>query len=95
MKNFFIRRPIFAISLSVVIVLLGVISIGSLSIEQYPDITPPVVEVTATYEGADASARKNGGRVLTDQEAATYTLANIFADVDNLEEFTTKYSVEL
>ena len=48
-----------------------------------------------TYEGADASARKNGGRVLTDQEAATYTLANIFADVDNLEEFTTKYSVEL
>ena len=59
MKNFFIRRPIFAISLSVVIVLLGVISIGSLSIEQYPDITPPVVEVTATYEGADAETVNN------------------------------------
>ncbi|MBO5661116.1 MAG: hypothetical protein J6R93_01390 [Tidjanibacter sp.] len=48
-----------------------------------------------TYEGADASARKNGGRVLTDDEAATYTLANIFADVENLTEFTTKYGVEL
>lgn len=48
-----------------------------------------------TYEGADASARKNGGRLLTDEEAATYTLANIFADVEYLEEFTTKYSVEL
>lgn len=47
-----------------------------------------------TYAGADASARKNGGRVLTDEEAATYTLANIFADVDNLENFTTKFKVE-
>ena len=59
MKNFFIHRPIFAISLSVVIVLLGAISITNLAIEQYPDITPPVVEVTATYEGADAETVNN------------------------------------
>lgn len=59
MKNFFIHRPIFAISLSVIIVLLGAISIANLSIEQYPDITPPVVEVTATYEGADAETVNN------------------------------------
>ena len=59
MKNFFIGRPIFAISFSVIIVLLGVISIGNLAIEQYPDITPPVVEVTATYEGADAETVNN------------------------------------
>lgn len=59
MKNFFIHRPIFAISLSVIIVLLGGVSIASLSIEQYPDITPPVVEVTATYEGADAETVNN------------------------------------
>ena len=59
MKNFFIRRPIFAISLSVIIVLLGAISIASLSIEQYPNITPPVVEVSATYEGADAETVNN------------------------------------
>ena len=59
MKNFFIHRPIFAISLSVIIVLLGTISITNLAIEQYPDITPPVVEVTATYEGADAETVNN------------------------------------
>ncbi|MBR6655970.1 MAG: efflux RND transporter permease subunit [Alistipes sp.] len=59
MKNFFIRRPIFAISLSVIIVLLGAVSIGNLAIEQYPDITPPVVEVSATYEGADAETVNN------------------------------------
>ena len=59
MNNFFIRRPIFAISLSVIIVLLGIISLGKLAIEQYPDITPPVVEVTATYEGADAETVNN------------------------------------
>ena len=59
MKNFFIRRPVFAISLSVIIVLLGAISIGNLAIEQYPDITPPVVEVSATYEGADAETVNN------------------------------------
>ena len=59
MKNFFIHRPIFAISLSVVIVLLGALSIANLSIEQYPDITPPVVEVTATYDGADAETVNN------------------------------------
>ncbi|MBQ5691602.1 MAG: efflux RND transporter permease subunit, partial [Alistipes sp.] len=59
MNNFFIRRPTFAISLSVIIVVLGAISIGSLAIEQYPDITPPVVEVTATYEGADAETVNN------------------------------------
>lgn len=54
MERFFVERPVFAISLALATVLLGVISIGSLSIEQYPDITPPVVEVTATYPGADA-----------------------------------------
>ncbi len=54
MKDFFIRRPIFSIVTSIVIVLVGVISILSLPVEQYPDITPPVVQVTALYPGADA-----------------------------------------
>ena len=47
-----------------------------------------------TYAGADASARKHGGRVLTDQEAASYTAENIFAGMENLEAFVTKYKVE-
>ncbi|MDE6140266.1 MAG: efflux RND transporter permease subunit [Alistipes sp.] len=56
MGKFFVSRPIFAISIAIVIVMLGLISLTQLSIEQYPDITPPVVEVSATYEGADAQA---------------------------------------
>ncbi len=54
MERFFVERPVFAIALALGMLLLGAISIESLSIEQYPDITPPVVEVTATYPGADA-----------------------------------------
>ena len=55
MEKFFVNRPIFAIVLSIVFVMLGLLSLRSLPIEQYPDITPPVVEVSATYTGADAS----------------------------------------
>ena len=55
MNNFFVQRPIFAMVISIVIVILGLISLQSLPIEQYPDITPPVVEVSASYQGADAS----------------------------------------
>lgn len=59
MEKFFVSRPIFAISLAIVIVLVGLISITQLPIEQYPDITPPVVEVSATYDGADAETVNN------------------------------------
>ncbi len=59
MGNFFISRPIFAISMAIAIVLLGALAIFNLAIEQYPDITPPVVEVTAEYYGADAETVNN------------------------------------
>lgn len=59
MNKFFISRPIFSISLAIIIVFLGLISVFNLSIEQYPDITPPVVEVSATYNGADAETVNN------------------------------------
>lgn len=55
MEKFFVNRPIFAIVIALVFLLLGSLSIGDLPIEQYPDITPPVVEVEAEYVGADAS----------------------------------------
>lgn len=55
MEKFFVNRPIFAIVIALVILLLGGLSVGSLPIEQYPDITPPVVEVEASYLGADAA----------------------------------------
>lgn len=59
MGKFFISRPIFAISMAIALVLLGTLAILNLAIEQYPDITPPVVEVTAEYYGADAETVNN------------------------------------
>ena len=48
MGEFFIRRPVFAISMAVAMTLLGVVALFNLSVEQYPQITPPVVQVSAT-----------------------------------------------
>ncbi len=52
-KNF-INRPILSVMLSVLIVILGIIGLLNLPIEQYPDIAPPTVKVSATYTGANA-----------------------------------------
>ena len=56
MANFFIRRPIVAIVISILLVLMGVFSLTGLSIEQYPFLAPPSIRVTATYPGASAVA---------------------------------------
>lgn len=53
--NKFINRPILAIVISLVILLVGTLAIINLPISQYPDITPPTVQITGTYTGADAS----------------------------------------
>jgi multidrug efflux pump subunit AcrB len=53
-SRFFINRPIFASVLSIVIVLAGVIAVRTLPVTQYPEITPPTVEVSAVYPGANA-----------------------------------------
>lgn len=54
MGEFFIRRPVFALSITVAITLAGIVALTRLAIEQFPDITPPVVQVTTSYVGADA-----------------------------------------
>jgi HAE1 family hydrophobic/amphiphilic exporter-1 len=54
-SRFFIYRPIFASVISIVIVLVGIISIPMLPVESMPNITPPTVEVTSTYPGAGAT----------------------------------------
>lgn len=50
----FIKRPVTAIVISVVIVLVGIIAMATLPIAQYPDITPPTVNITGNFTGADA-----------------------------------------
>src|SRR5688500_11500094 len=50
----FIKRPVTAIVISIVIVLVGLIAMSTLPISQYPDITPPTVSINSNYIGADA-----------------------------------------
>ncbi len=54
MSKFFIRRPIVAIVIAILTVIVGLVSMVSLPISQYPNIVPPEVQVQATYPGADA-----------------------------------------
>ena len=52
--NLFVHRPIVAIVIAIVIVIIGTVSVIGLPIEQYPNITPPIVQVRANYTGANA-----------------------------------------
>ncbi|MDB5313889.1 MAG: cation/multidrug efflux pump [Gemmataceae bacterium] len=63
MTHFFIDRPIFATVLSIIITLAGMVGVSSLPVAQYPEITPPTVEVYTVYPGANA-------RVVADTVAA-------------------------
>ena len=54
-SNFFIKRPIFATVIAIIMVLAGLICLNTLPVSQYPDITPPTVMVIANYPGASAS----------------------------------------
>src|SRR5499426_887229 len=68
MANFFIRRPIVAIVISILTVMLGVVTIKGLSIEQYPFLAPPNIRVTATYHGASADAVEQSVATPIEQE---------------------------
>lgn len=54
MSRFFINRPIVAMVISIIMVIVGVVSFLSLPVAQYPNIVPPEIAVNATYVGADA-----------------------------------------
>src|SRR5574342_1169913 len=68
MANFFIRRPIVAIVISILTLLLGVVTIKGLSVEQYPFLAPPNIRVTATYPGASAEAVEQSVATPIEQE---------------------------
>ncbi|MDE5560793.1 MAG: efflux RND transporter permease subunit [Bacteroidaceae bacterium] len=57
--NIFIKRPVMAISISIMILIVGAISFFTLPMEQFPDIAPPTISVSATYVGANADAVTN------------------------------------
>lgn len=75
MANFFIDRPIFAWVLAIIMCLTGVLSIMSLPIEQYPDLAPPNVRITANYPGASAETLEN---------TVTQVIEQSMTGIDNL-----------
>jgi HAE1 family hydrophobic/amphiphilic exporter-1 len=68
MAQFFIRRPIVAIVVSILIVMLGAATLRGLSIEQYPFLAPPMIRVTANYPGAAAVAVEQSVATPIEQE---------------------------
>ena len=75
MARFFIDRPIFAWVIAIVIMLGGVLSISQLPLEQYPDIAPPTVRISATYTGASAK---------TVEDSVTQVIEQALTGLDNL-----------
>jgi len=67
-SHFFIKRPIFASVISIVIVLTGIVSLLGLPIDQYPNIAPPQVKVSASFSGATASVASESVGVPLEQE---------------------------
>lgn len=74
-SSFFIRRPVFSTVLSIIIVIAGLLSLRVLPVEQYPQIVPPSVQVTAVYAGASAQ---------TVSETVAAPLEQAINGVDNL-----------
>ena len=68
MVNFFIERPVFSTVISIVITLVGAICILTLPVAQYPQIVPPTVQVSATYDGASAQVVEESVATPIEQE---------------------------
>ncbi|MDJ3062137.1 efflux RND transporter permease subunit [Salmonella enterica] len=75
MANFFIRRPIFAWVLAIILMMAGALAIMQLPVAQYPTIAPPAASISATYPGADAQ---------TVQDTVTQVIEQNMNGIDNL-----------
>jgi hydrophobic/amphiphilic exporter-1 (mainly G- bacteria), HAE1 family len=70
MANFFIRRPIVAIVIAILTVIVGAISIATLPVAQFPQIAPPEIRLQATYPGADAQTLEQSVAVPIEQQVS-------------------------
>ena len=66
--QFFVRRPVFAWVISIVIMLAGVLAITQLPISQYPNVAPPSIRISATYNGASAETVENSVTQIIEQQ---------------------------
>src|SRR5437764_12442970 len=79
MSRFFINRPVFAWVIAIVIMIAGALSITALPFEQYPNIAPPAVNISATFPGASAE---------TVQNSVTQVIEQQLTGIDNLLYFS-------
>ncbi|WP_304164059.1 efflux RND transporter permease subunit [Lonsdalea britannica] len=82
-SRFFVRRPVFAWVIAILIMMAGLMSIRSLPVAQYPDVAPPSVRIKATYTGASAQTLENSVTQIIEQQ---------LTGLDNLLYFTSTSS---
>ena len=82
-SRFFVRRPVFAWVIAILIMLAGVLAIRTLPVAQYPDVAPPAIKISATYTGASAETLEN---------SVTQVIEQQLTGLDNLLYFTSTSS---
>ncbi|PKA29874.1 hydrophobe/amphiphile efflux-1 family RND transporter [Cedecea lapagei] len=82
-SRFFVRRPVFAWVIAILIMLAGMLAIRTLPVAQYPDVAPPSVKISATYTGASAQTLEN---------SVTQVIEQQLTGLDNLLYFTSTSS---
>ncbi|MGL5270339.1 MAG: efflux RND transporter permease subunit [Selenomonadaceae bacterium] len=92
MSKFFINRPIFAIVISLIMVIMGLISLVNLPIAQYPQISPPTISVSTSYTGANASVvNQTVAQVIEQKVNGTAGMDYMSSNVDD----TGRYSLQV
>lgn len=82
-SRFFVRRPVFAWVIAILIMMAGIMALRTLPVAQYPDVAPPSVKITATYSGASAETLEN---------SVTQVIEQQLTGLDNLLYFTSTSS---
>ncbi|MCW1874732.1 efflux RND transporter permease subunit [Erwinia sp. INIA-01] len=82
-SRFFVRRPVFAWVIAILIMLAGIMAIRTLPVAQYPDVAPPSIKIKATYTGASAETLEN---------SVTQVIEQQMTGLDNLLYFTSSSS---
>src|SRR5258706_4642334 len=89
MSKFFINRPIVAMVISIVMVIVGAISILSLPIAQFPNIAPPEIQISATYVGADAQTLEQAVATPIEQQLSRVDHMNYMYSLNATGNFNT------
>jgi hydrophobic/amphiphilic exporter-1 (mainly G- bacteria), HAE1 family len=80
-SSFFIKRPIVAMVIAIITVIVGAVSVARLPVSQFPDIVPPEIQLLATYVGADAQTLEQSVATPIEQQCpAEFRLAGRIPD---------------